>query len=119
MVCTGDEATWPSQISHHKCQQLLHDPALLEQFLQEWLTSTAVPTGTEPPEIPDFNHIKGTIQGVINNLLSKEELPLEALCTLLQRTTLAQLEEEYSSNITQANQGTTGPSMDEGTGGEW
>jgi hypothetical protein len=119
MVCTGDESTWPRKISHHKCQQLLQYPTLLEQFLQEWITSVAFPKEMELSQMPDINHIKRTILRVINNLTSKEELPLEALCTLLQRATLAQLEDDYPPTTSTISQGTTGPSMDEGTGGEW
>jgi hypothetical protein len=117
-VCTGDEATWPRQISHNKCQQLLQHSILLDHFLQDWLKSVAFPKETDPFQIPDTNHIKRTILRVINSLMGQEELPLEALCTLLQKATLAQLEADYPPTISTVSQGTTGPSTDEGTGGE-
>jgi hypothetical protein len=120
MIWTGDESTWPSQLSHHKCQQLLHHPALLEQFLQEWLTSVAFPINTDPSDIPEFSYTKRMIKRIINDLTSSEEFPLEALSTFLEWTTLAQIEERYGPNPKpHTTQGTTGPSNEEGTGGEW
>jgi hypothetical protein len=117
-ACTGDESTWPRQISHNKCQQLLQHSKLLDQFLQEWLGSVAFPKEMDPLQIPDINHIKSTILRVINSLMGKEELPLEALCSLLQKSTLAQLEADYPPITFTASQGTTGPSIEGGTGGE-
>jgi hypothetical protein len=60
------------------------------------------------------------IKRVINDLTSKEDLPLEALANILEKTPLSQIEETYGLLFNpQTSSVTTGPSTEEGTGGEW
>jgi hypothetical protein len=120
MKWTGDESTWPSQCSHYKCHQLLQDPVLLQTFLQEWLTRVAYPPDMDPTDAPEYSYIERVIKRVINDLTGKEALPLEALANILEETPLSQLEETYGLLVNpQTSSLTTGPSTEEGTGGEW
>jgi hypothetical protein len=119
MKWDGDESTWPTQCSHYKCHQLLQHPALLQTFLQEWLTTVAFPPDTDPKD-PEYSYIERMIKRVINDLTSKEDLPLEALANILEKTPLSQIEETYGLLFNpQTSSVTTGPSTEEGTGGEW
>jgi hypothetical protein len=118
MTWEGEESTWPSQLSHHQCLQLLQYPTLLRVFLREWLSTVAFPANMKPSEIPEYSYIERLTHRVINELKSKEELPMEALVNILERTTLSQLDEKYG-DTPQQNSGTTGPSTEEGTGGDW
>jgi hypothetical protein len=120
MKWTGEESTWPSQCSHYKCHQLLQHPALLQKLLQGWLTNVAFPPDMDLTEAPEYSYIERLIKRVINDLTSKEELPLEALANILERTPLSKIEERYGLSYRSPTiSGTTGPSTDEGTGGEW
>jgi hypothetical protein len=120
MKWAGDESTWPSQCSHYKCHQLLQDPVLLKTLLQEWLTRVAYPPDMDPMRAPEYSYIERVIKRVITDLTGKEALPLEALTNILETTPLAKLEETYGLLFNpQTNSVTTGPSTEEGTGGEW
>jgi hypothetical protein len=120
MTWEGEESTWPSQFSHHKCHQLLQYPALLQKFLQEWLTTVAFPIDMDPSDTPEYSYTERMIKRVINDLKSTEELPMEALVNLLEWTSLSQIEAKYGLHYkSQINSGTTGPSNERGTGGEW
>jgi hypothetical protein len=117
---TGEESTWPSQCSHYKCHQLLQHPALLQKLLQGWLLNVAFPPDMDPMEAPEYSYIERLIKRVINDLTSKAELPLEELANILEKTPLYKIEEMYGLQYnTPTNSGTTGPSTEEGTGGEW
>jgi hypothetical protein len=120
MKWAGDESTWPTQCSHYKCHQLLQHPALLQTFLQEWLATVAFPPDTDPKDAPEYSYIERLIKRIINDLTGREELPLEALANILEKTSLSKLEETHGLLFNpQTSSRTTGPSIEEGTGGEW
>jgi hypothetical protein len=71
-------------------------------------------------DAPEYSYIERMIKRVINDLTSKEELPLEALANILEKTSLSKIEETYGLLFNpQTISETTGPSTEEGTGGEW